>query len=194
MVSYVNHGRNSLIRRWTQKVLFIVLISQSNFYYYRFDAFFIRTFAYTTARVWGFLYFYDWINPDPRRLARADYFVAAGIAGGATAGLVTNPFEIIFTRMQADELYPQAGKRNYRNFFDGLYKVQEEGALFRGATANACKLAAICSSMTSIYDLVKENSYFFFGPSAINRWVSTAVAVTVGTVVSMPFDMIKTRL
>lgn len=31
------------------------------------DAFFMRTVAYTTARIWGFLYFYDWINPDPRR-------------------------------------------------------------------------------------------------------------------------------
>lgn len=32
-----------------------------------FDAWAIRTVSYTTARVWGFLYFYDWINPDPRR-------------------------------------------------------------------------------------------------------------------------------
>ena len=31
------------------------------------DAFFMRTVGYTTARVWSFLYFYDWINPDPRR-------------------------------------------------------------------------------------------------------------------------------
>ena len=36
-------------------------------FYSSLDAFFMRTLAYTTARVWGFLYFYDWINPDPRR-------------------------------------------------------------------------------------------------------------------------------
>ena len=36
-------------------------------FYTSIDAFVIRTFAYTTARTWGFLYFYDWINPDPRR-------------------------------------------------------------------------------------------------------------------------------
>jgi hypothetical protein len=67
-------------------------------FYSSFDSFLIRTFTYTTARVWGFLYFYDWINPDPRRLARPDYFVAAGAAGGFVAGLVTNPVEIVFAR------------------------------------------------------------------------------------------------
>ena len=48
--------------------------------------------------------------------------------------------------------------------------------------------------MTSIYDWCKENSYFFFGPSAINRYFATAIAVTLGTLVSMPFDMIRLRL
>lgn len=65
----------------------------------RFDAFLVRTFAYTTARIWGFLYFYDKLNPDPRRIARPDYFVAAGIAGGFLAGLITNPVDIVFARM-----------------------------------------------------------------------------------------------
>jgi len=36
-------------------------------FYSKWDAFFLRTTAYTTARVSGFLYFYDWINPDARR-------------------------------------------------------------------------------------------------------------------------------
>mmetsp|Transcript_1148 Transcript_1148/g.1156 ORF Transcript_1148/g.1156 Transcript_1148/m.1156 type:complete len:188 (+) Transcript_1148:265-828(+) len=158
------------------------------------DTFLLKTTAYTTARVSCFCYFYDWINKDPRRLARPDYFVTAGILGGLVAGIATNPFEIVFTRMQADEVYPVIARRNYANFFDGFYKVMEEGALFRGAVANGAKVAALCSSMTSLFDLCKENSYFFFGPSWVNRFWSTAVAVTVGTLVSMPFDMIKTRL
>ena len=70
----------------------------------------------------------------------------------------------------------------------------EEGALMRGAFPNACKLAAICSSMTSVFDICKESSYYFLGPSWINRLWSTIVAVTCGTLVSMPFDAIKTRL
>jgi len=62
--------------------------------------------GYTTARVWAFCYFYDWVNPDPRRVARIDYFAAAGILGGATAGILTNPIDIVFNRMQVDEMYP----------------------------------------------------------------------------------------
>lgn len=77
---------------------------------------------------------------------------------------------------------------------DGLYKVMEEGALWRGASANGVRIAALCSSMTGIFDLCKENSYFFFGPHWINRIWATAVACIVGTVVAMPFDMIRVRL
>lgn len=36
-------------------------------YFSSLDAFALRTFAYTSARIWSFLYFYDWLNPDPRR-------------------------------------------------------------------------------------------------------------------------------
>lgn len=150
--------------------------------------------AYTTARVWAFTYFYDKVNKDPRRLARPDYFVFAGALGGLTAGIVTNPIDIVFNRMQVDELYPEAARRNYRNLLDGLYKAGEEGVLMTGAGANGLKLAAICSSMTSIFDLCKENSYYFFGPHYINRLFGTIVAATVGTLVSMPFDMVRTRL
>jgi dicarboxylate transporter 10 len=96
--------------------------------------------------------------------------------------------------MQVDELYPNAARRNYKHVLDGLYKVGEEGALFRGAGANGCKLAAITASMTSLFDLCKENSYYFFGPHWINRFFGTVVAVTVGTLVSLPFDQIRTRL
>ncbi len=134
------------------------------------------------------------MNKDPRRLARPDYYVAAGLAGGAIAGIVSNPVEVVFTRMQADEMYPVQARRNYQNFFDGLFKVAEEGALMRGALANGLKVGVLCASMTSIFDLCKENSYYFLGPSWVNRFWSTAVAVTLGTVISMPFDMIKTRL
>jgi hypothetical protein len=75
-------------------------------FYSKFDAFFLRTVTYTTARLLGFLYFYDWIHPDARRQAKAEFYAYAGIAGGLAAGIASNPVEVVFTRMQADELYP----------------------------------------------------------------------------------------
>lgn len=90
-------------------------------------------------------------------------------------------------------MYPERARRNYKHFLDGLYKVSEEGVLMRGAFANGAKIAAICASMTSIFDWCKENSYYYLGPHWLNRFWATATAVTVGTVVSMPFDMIRLR-
>ena len=63
------------------------------------DGFLMRTIGYTTARVWGFCYFYDWINPDPRRTARPDYYIMAGCTGGFVAGVATNPIDLVFARM-----------------------------------------------------------------------------------------------
>lgn len=154
---------------------------------YSIDAFLVRTVGYTTARVWAFSYFYDWFNPDPRRVARIDYFAFAGLLGGVIAGVATNPIDLIFNRMQVDEMYPTQARRNYKHFLDGLTKVSEEGALFRGAGANAIRTAALCATMTGIFDLAKENSYYFFGPHWINRLWATAAACAIGTVASMPF-------
>jgi len=75
-------------------------------FYSTFDTFLARTLSYTTARIWAFGYFYDKLNKDPRRLARIDKFAYAGILGGLVAGIVTNPIDIVFNRMQVDEMYP----------------------------------------------------------------------------------------
>jgi hypothetical protein len=42
-------------------------------FYSSFDALFLRTVVYTTVRIWGFLSFYDWINPDARRQTKPDF-------------------------------------------------------------------------------------------------------------------------
>lgn len=163
-------------------------------YFSSFDGFAARTVAYTTARVWGFLYFYDWLNPDPRRTARLDWMIMAGCAGGFVAGVVSNPIEIVFTRMQADAMYPEGARRNYKNILDGLMKCTDEGTLLRGSIANGFRMAAICASMTNAYDWMKENSYYYLGPSWINRFLATGTAVGCGVLFSMPFDAVRVRM
>lgn len=118
----------------------------------------------------------------------------AGTAGGLLAGAITNPIELVYTRMQADAMYPDAYKRNYRNFAHGLGKAVDEGVLLRGALANGLKYSAILCSMSHANDWMKENSYFNLGPSWINRFLGTTLAVGCGVAASMPFDNIKTRL
>lgn len=163
-------------------------------FYTSMDGFVIKTMAYTTFRVWGFLKFYDWLNPDPRRTARMDWMIMSGLAGGFTAGVITNPVDLVFARMQVDELYPEQCRRNYKNFLDGLMRATDEGVLMRGAVANGFRIGAICASMTNAYDWMKENSYFFFGPWWMNRLAATSLAVAIGTATSMPFDAIRVRM
>ena len=138
--------------------------------------------------------FYDWLNPDPRRTARPDWMIMAGMAGGFVAGVVVNPIDMVFTRMQCDEMLPEQCRRNYKNVAEGLVRVIDEGSFMRGSVANGLKIGALCCSMTNTYDWCKENSYYWFGPSWINRMFATATAVSVGVAASMPFDTIRTRM
>ena len=73
-------------------------------------------------------------------------------------------------------------------------KAVDEGVLLRGSLANGGRIAALCASMTNAYDWCKESSYFFVGPSWLNRMWATAVAVGLGTATSMPFDAVRVRM
>ena len=85
-------------------------------------------------------------------------------------------------------------RRNYKSFLDGMMRAVDEGVLMRGGIANGGRIAALCASMTNAYDWCKESSYFFIGPSWINRFWATAVAVGLGTATSMPFDTVRVRM
>lgn len=96
--------------------------------------------------------------------------------------------------MQVDEMYPQQCRRNYSSFADGFIKVAEEGALFRGALANGLKLGLMLTCATGANDWMKENTYYFFGPQIMTRLAGTAGGVIAAMTLSMPLDMLKTRL
>jgi hypothetical protein len=123
-----------------------------------------------------------------------DWYFMAGMAGGITAGVVSNPVDLVFSRMQVDEMYPEGYRRNYKSFLDGMMRACDEGVLLRGAVANGLRIGMICSSMTGVYDWCKENSYFFLGPSWINRLWATAAATIVGVTASLPFDAVRVRM
>jgi hypothetical protein len=48
--------------------------------------------------------------------------------------------------------------------------------------------------MTGLADWGKENAYYFFGPSNINRFFGTLLATLVGTLASYPLETVRTRL
>lgn len=177
--------------------LYREIVSQGGGYkkwFTSYEGFLTRTLTYTTSRVWAYLYFYDRLNKDPRRHARPDRTAMAGVAGGVIAGIVSNPVEIVFTRMQVEDMYPGSYRRGYTSFYDGFLKTAQEGALFRGAVANGLRISAMISCATGLHDWCKENAYYFLGPHFLNRLFGTLVASIVCTLAVMPFDTIRTRL
>ena len=64
----------------------------------------------------------------------------------------------------------------------------------RGAMANGLKLAGLVSVAGGVYDYLKENMFYFFGPISANRILGTAAGALAATAVSMPFDTVATRM
>ncbi len=98
-------------------------------FYTSYEGLALKTMAYTNVRLMSYGYFYDWVNHDPRRMARGDYMLYAGLVGGFLTGVATNPLDCVFTRMQVDEMYPENYRRNYKSFYDAFTKTLDEGAL-----------------------------------------------------------------
>ena len=48
--------------------------------------------------------------------------------------------------------------------------------------------------MTGTYERCKEKSYFFLGPSYLNRLWATSAAVVVGCALSLPLDAVRVRM
>lgn len=163
-------------------------------FYTSYEGFAIRTVGYTTVRTASFLYFYDWFNKDPRRYARPEMLLYTAIPAALITGVLTNPFELVFTWMQAEPMYHKNYRRGYNTFWEGLLKANEEKALFWGAISNGLRIAMLLGTMTGLHDWMKEHAYYTLGPSEINRLLATIFATTVGTLASMPFDTLRTRM
>ncbi|XP_020580060.1 mitochondrial substrate carrier family protein ucpB isoform X2 [Phalaenopsis equestris] len=116
--------------------------------------------------------------------------IASGAFSGALATALTNPMEVLKVRLQMNSGRGPTGE---------MHKiVSEEGfrALWKGVGPAMTRASALTASQLATYDESKQ---------ALLRWthleegfhlhlISSSVAGTVGTLVTAPVDMIKTRL
>ena len=118
----------------------------------------------------------------------------ASFLGGFCAGVINNPIDIVYNRQAADALLPSHLKRGYTSFFDGITKIQAEGALRRGSLASGVASGVLLASMSNFYDYLKEFSYWYFGPTSWLRPMILIPTVALGTFCYLPFDNIKVRM
>lgn len=91
---------------------------------------------------------------------------------------------------------PVEQRRNYRNFFDAARRiVSEEGFLnlWKGATPTVVRAMSLNLGMLVSYETSKE--YFETRISKTNAWVlSSFISGIIASVMSLPFDNVKTKL
>jgi len=150
----------------------------------------IRNFIYKTI--------YDRTKPvkPTNDLTHKEKACIAGFAGGA-ATLFTNPIDVVLTRQQVDGAYKPENRRNYTNFIEGYRKVSAEGAgagLYKGVTANVLRAILLNTSLSYPYNDLNERMWYTFGDMFINRPFALFIASVVGTLVTLPFDTVKTRM
>lgn len=122
----------------------------------------------------------------------------AGVGGvfGAFAG---NPCDVVNVRMQDDVRIAEAGRRNYRNIFHGVYEIRRTegvGRLWRGVGANCSRAILMNIGQVAFYNQAKQ---FLLRQGIINdnmygHLLSSAIAGTAATVITQPFDVLKTRM
>ncbi|CCF56069.1 hypothetical protein KAFR_0A06340 [Kazachstania africana CBS 2517] len=157
----------------------------------------LRQCTYTTAR----LGLYNFIKENVLPNDSMNYLLLASIVSGAVGGLFGNFADVVNIRMQNDSALPSNLRRNYKNVFDGIYKIvkYENGlkACFIGWKPNVLRGILMTSSQAVTYDSTKlklVNSFHFSDNSHWTHFLSSLFAGLVATTVSSPVDVIKTKI
>lgn len=74
--------------------------------------------------------------------------------------------------------------------------MAQEGlnGIFKGAHAHALKHLVLNASLTGPYDYMNEKMWICFGDMETNKPVALIFATLIASVLTLPFDNIKTRI
>ncbi|KAJ2102224.1 hypothetical protein GGI16_003262 [Coemansia sp. S142-1] len=123
----------------------------------------------------------------------------AGVVAGAVGGICGTPADIVLVRLQNDGSLPVEQRRNYKNAFDGLFRITREDGprgLFKGAVPNVSRAMLMTGAQLVSYDgfkqLLLSSPYFEEGMPL--HFSASFLAGFVATTITSPFDVVKTRV
>ncbi|XP_030374632.1 mitochondrial dicarboxylate carrier [Scaptodrosophila lebanonensis] len=162
-------------------------------FYSGISASWFRQLTYTTTRFalyeWG-KQFVDANNVS----AKVQLATFAGIVGG----IVGVPGDVVTVRLQNDIKMPPEKRRGYKHVFDGLYRIQkEEGvrSLFRGTVPAVTRAVLLTIGTNAAYDQVKQilKGTIELKDGLPLHFLTSSIAGCIGTLLTQPIDVIKTR-
>lgn len=125
--------------------------------------------------------------------------VLLGGVSGAIGGIAGTPGDLINVRMQNDMKLPPEQRRNYKHAIDGIIQVcKHEGPLklMNGATMASSRATLVTIGQLSCYDQFKQLLLMtpIFKDNIITHFSASFLAGAVATLITMPLDVMKTRL
>jgi len=137
-------------------------------------------------------------SPGEKALPAYKMAIAGSIAG-ALGGVAGNPADIILVRMIGDSVKPAAERHNYKNCFDGLFRmIREEGfsSLYRGLGPNVTRAVLMNASQLATYDVFKAMLLAtpVYEEGMPLHFSASFLAGTVATTVCSPFDVLRSRI
>lgn len=161
----------------------------------------LRQATYSTARFGIYEVLKDsYLEYTGNKKPTTGILLPMSMVAGAMGGLVGNPSDVVNIRMQNDSSLPIEQRRNYRNAFDGIFRiVKDEGmsSLFRGLAPNLVRGVLMTASQVVTYDIAKNIlvDNIKMDPSKKSTHFSASLlAGLVATTVCSPADVVKTRI
>eukprot|EP00871_Galdieria_phlegrea_P002714 jgi/Galph1/3443/GphlegSOOS_G2072.1 len=159
----------------------------------------LRQVTYTTTRLGVFGVVKDKLTNSSKDSPGFHLKVIAGLVAGASGALVGTPADVVLVRMTADGRLPVHLQRGYRHVFDALVRVvREEGVttLWRGSVPTIGRAMALNASQLATYDQAKEMLIHaeILRDGIIAHISASTISGFTASVVSLPFDVAKTRL
>ncbi|CAD8127261.1 unnamed protein product [Paramecium sonneborni] len=160
----------------------------------------LRQLTYTTTRLGIFKIITEKVKKQQQRDLSFIEKVGASSLAGFIGALVGNPTDVCLIRFQADQSLPIEERRNYKNAFEALARIyKEEGilAFWKGSMPTVTRAVAITIGQLTTYDQLKQMSMQLKDSkieSTFDRIIASCGAGIISSVISLPFDNVKTKL
>jgi len=134
---------------------------------------------------------------EPGKPPSIQVSMIAGLTAGGLGSMLGTPADLALIRMQADSTLPVSQRRNYKGVIDALSQIiKKEGVrnLWKGNLPTVTRAMALNVGQLSVYDQAKGYFSKQLGAGKIANISASMVAGFFASVLSLPFDFVKTRI